>query len=107
MLVHTGAVVTRINVHQAKTHFSQYLDQVEQGETIVVCRRNVPVAELRPLAKAPEGRRPIGLAKGTFELTKKFFDPLPSKLLDDFDANADRMPGSKSKARTPVRKKRR
>ena len=39
----------KVNIAEAKTHFSQYIDSVEQGETVVVCRRNVPIAEIRPV----------------------------------------------------------
>ena len=39
----------RINIAEAKTHLSRYLISVEDGETILLCRRNMPVAEIRPL----------------------------------------------------------
>jgi antitoxin (DNA-binding transcriptional repressor) of toxin-antitoxin stability system len=77
--------MTRVNIHNAKTHLSRYVERVEEGETFVLCRRNVPVAELRPVAKPTTGRRPIGLAKGTFELTDAFFAPLSDDLLDLFE----------------------
>jgi antitoxin (DNA-binding transcriptional repressor) of toxin-antitoxin stability system len=34
----------KINIHEAKTHFSPYLVNLDQGETILLCKRNVPVA---------------------------------------------------------------
>jgi prevent-host-death family protein len=39
------------NVHEAKTHFSKLLDQVLQGETVLITRNGVPVAELIPARK--------------------------------------------------------
>jgi prevent-host-death family protein len=75
----------RLNVHQAKTHLSQYLDRVAKGETIILCKRNTPVAEIRPLPSVRKTKRPIGLAKNKFKLSKSFFNPLPDKLLDAFD----------------------
>ena len=40
----------RLNIHEAKTHLSEYLQRMEKkGEPIVLCRRNVPIAEIRPL----------------------------------------------------------
>jgi prevent-host-death family protein len=36
------------NVHEAKTHFSKLLDQVLEGETVLITRNGVPVAELIP-----------------------------------------------------------
>ena len=35
-----------VNVHEAKTHLSKLLEQVEQGETVVIARAGKPVAEL-------------------------------------------------------------
>lgn len=67
----------RLNIHEAKTHLSAYLARLEQGETILLCRRNVPIAEIRPLPKKRAAPRPIGLAKGLFEVPDSFFEPLP------------------------------
>jgi len=67
----------RVNVHDAKTHLSRYLARVAAGETILLCNRNVPVAEIRPLPPRRRTKRPIGLAKGTFEVPPAFFEPLP------------------------------
>lgn len=74
----------KLNIHEAKTHLSRYLDRLVKGEYIVLCRRNVPIAEIRPLPQAPKKRRPIGLAKGQFEIPEGFFEPLPPELLDSF-----------------------
>lgn len=74
----------RLNVHEAKTHLSKYLAAVERGETVVLCRYNEPIAEIRPLAPKRKTPRPIGLAKGTFEVGPEFFEPLPDELLRAF-----------------------
>ena len=39
------------NVHEAKTQFSKLLDQVLQGEEVLITRNGVPVAELVPARK--------------------------------------------------------
>ena len=49
-LVHSQTMM-RVNIADAKTHLSRYLRRVKQGEVVVLCRRNVPVAEIRPLPK--------------------------------------------------------
>ncbi|MBI3667102.1 MAG: type II toxin-antitoxin system Phd/YefM family antitoxin [Acidobacteria bacterium] len=74
----------RLNIHEAKTHLSRYLDRLAKGETIILCKRNVPIAEIRPLPPARKARRPIGLDKGKFEIPKKFFDPMPDEWLEAF-----------------------
>jgi antitoxin (DNA-binding transcriptional repressor) of toxin-antitoxin stability system len=75
----------RLNIHEAKTHLSAYLDRLAQGETIILCKRNVPIAEIRPLPARRTVPRPLGLAKGKFVVPPEFFDPLPDDLLAAFN----------------------
>lgn len=70
----------KINMHEAKTHLSQYLDRLAGGERILLCRRNVPIAEICPLPVERNTQRLIGLAKGSFEVPPSFFEPLPEEL---------------------------
>jgi antitoxin (DNA-binding transcriptional repressor) of toxin-antitoxin stability system len=76
-------VMKKVNLYEAKTHLSSLLERVAGGETIVVCRRNVPVAELRPVPMARRTPRPIGLVPG-FTVPPSFFEPLPEELIDAF-----------------------
>ena len=71
----------KLNIHEAKTHLSHYLDEVQKGEKILLCKRNRPVAEIRPIPSHSEGRRPIGLAKGIFQVPVTFFEELPEATL--------------------------
>jgi prevent-host-death family protein len=74
-----------VNVHEAKAHLSEYLAQVEAGETIVIARRNKPIAEVRPLTQPVEKkRRPIGLAKGLIEIAPDAFAPMSEEELADW-----------------------
>jgi prevent-host-death family protein len=43
----------RFNVHEAKSHFSRLLDLVLEGESVVITRNGVPVAELIPARNRP------------------------------------------------------
>lgn len=79
----------KLNIHEAKTHLSRYLAELEKGETILLCRRNIPIAEIRPVPKVRKKKRPIGLAKGTFEIPDSFFDPLPDDLIDLFEGKGE------------------
>ena len=78
----------RLNVHAAKTHLSRHLAELEPGDVIVLCRHNVPIAELRALPRQPKAPRPIGLAKGRFAVPRSFFDALPDDTLADFEADS-------------------
>jgi antitoxin (DNA-binding transcriptional repressor) of toxin-antitoxin stability system len=78
----------RLNVHQAKTHLSKYLVRLAEGETILLCKRNTPIAEIRAVPQARKTKRPIGLAKNKLKITKSFFKPLPDDLLDAFEGKS-------------------
>lgn len=80
-----------LNINEIKTHFSSCLDKVSKGETIIVCKRNVPIAEITPIAPRPNKKRPIGLAGKEFpdfEIDDAFFEPLPEDILNAFNGEA-------------------
>jgi antitoxin (DNA-binding transcriptional repressor) of toxin-antitoxin stability system len=74
----------KVNIYEAKVHLSALIAKVAEGETVLICRRNVPAAELRPVPKPRETRRPIGLVPG-FTVPASFFEPLPEDLIDAFE----------------------
>lgn len=42
----------KVNIHEAKTRLSALLSELEEkGESVLICRYNVPVAELIPIPK--------------------------------------------------------
>lgn len=73
----------QVNIHDAKARLSQYLAAVEAGETVIIARRNKPVAKLVPVAPedAEQPLRPIGLAKGKVTIQSSFFDPMNAEEL--------------------------
>ena len=75
----------RLNIHEAKTHLSRYLKRLKNGETIILCKRNIPIAEIRPIPEAPKKKRPIGLHKGLVHVPDSFFEPLPEDILKAFN----------------------
>jgi antitoxin (DNA-binding transcriptional repressor) of toxin-antitoxin stability system len=84
-----GFVTTtkKLNVHEAKTHLSQYLEKVEAGETLIICRYNVPIAELRPIKRKPKPRV-FGVYDG-FGVSPEFFEPLPDDELALWNCEGD------------------
>jgi len=85
-MVHNLAMI-KINIHEAKARLSEYLERVLEGEVVVLCRRNVPVAEIHPLPARRSRRRPIGVARGKLSVPPSFFAPLPEEVLKDFQGN--------------------
>jgi antitoxin (DNA-binding transcriptional repressor) of toxin-antitoxin stability system len=75
----------QLNFQEAKTHLSRYLADLAPDEVIVLCKRNVPIAEIRPLPPPRREKRRIGVAKGRFTVPPEFFEPLSEGLLDVFE----------------------
>lgn len=70
-------------MHDAKTHLSRYVAELAPGESLILCNRNEPVAEVRLIER--KSRKPqLGVAKGEFEVPESFFEPLPDEILKAF-----------------------
>jgi len=74
----------KINVHDAKTHFSRLLDRAQDGEEFVIAKAGKPVARLGPLRK-PAKKRRLGILNGKFRIPENFNAPLPESLLRAFE----------------------
>ncbi|MFW6252849.1 MAG: type II toxin-antitoxin system Phd/YefM family antitoxin [bacterium] len=64
-----------VTIHEAKTHLSRILHEVESGETVVVARGKTPIARLVPYSNA-----------------ERAFDTAPGLIVamaDDFDEPMD------------------
>ena len=70
--------MTTITTHEAKTHLSRYLAEVENGKEFIIARGKSPVAMLVPVRKAIFAPRPkVGDIQGeTFEFPASAFAPL-------------------------------
>lgn len=74
-----------VNVHEAKTHLSRLLDEVQDGQEIVIARSGVPCARL---VSAESGPRPSGMLAGVWPdlpPDASFFDSLPDDELQAWE----------------------
>lgn len=63
-----------VNLYEFKSHFSEYARRVKEGETVILCERNVPIAEIRPIAKTHREPRPApGLYREQITVGEAFF----------------------------------
>ena len=74
----------QIDIQKLQSDLPHLLDQVQAGETLVVCKGEEPIAEIRPIDK----RRPVGLARGQVEFLPGFGDPLPNDVVEGFEGKA-------------------
>ena len=75
-------VMKKANIFEVKARLSEYIDMVNSGETVVIYRRNDPIAELRPIPPARKEPRPLG--GEPIAVPAAFFAPLPQSVEDDF-----------------------
>ena len=78
--------MTTITTHEAKTHLSRYLAEVETGKEFIIARGKSAVAMLVPVKKQREKSRPkVGDIKGEpFEFPLSAFAPLSEEELKEW-----------------------
>ena len=65
-----------VNMHEAKTSLSQLVEQVEQGEEVILARAGKPV--VRMVAVRTDARRVLGAWRGRVRMADDFDAPLPT-----------------------------
>ena len=64
-----------VNVHEAKTHLSRLLAQVEAGEEVTIARNGQPVAKLVAIGQN-SNKRVLGQYRGEIVIADDFDDPV-------------------------------
>ena len=66
--------MTEVTVHEAKTHLSRLIQNVLNGEEVIITRNHQPVAKLVPVAEVKRSRQ-LGRLQGKIEMTDDFDAP--------------------------------
>jgi prevent-host-death family protein len=76
----------KVDVHEAKSRFSDMLDRIAIGEEVVITDRGESIAKLVPVSATTKKRRKFrfGSAKGKFTVPDDFNGPLPKEIEDLF-----------------------
>lgn len=77
--------MSKFNVHDAKTHLSRLLQQVEDGEEVIIARAGKPVARLVPMDAVLVRERVLGGDEGKVTIAPDFDAPLPEDYLKLFE----------------------
>lgn len=67
---------TQVNIHEAKTHLSRLIAEVEAGQEVIVARDGVPVARLVPFPRVTPRRLRVGDWRGKIAMSPDFDAPL-------------------------------
>jgi prevent-host-death family protein len=79
-----------VNIHEAKTHLSRLVEEVGQGEEVVIAKAGKPVARLVPANKERQARK-LGWLAGKLQVPADFDAPLPEEVIAQFEGQ-DRAP---------------
>lgn len=74
-----------VNIHEAKTHFSRFVEQAAAGEEIVIARAGKPVARLVALKSAGQLPRKLGLGKLKFTFPVDFDNLAAAEITNMFE----------------------
>jgi len=91
----------QVNMHEAKTHLSRYVERVEQGEEIVISRAGKPAAKLVPVAKEKPGKRTLGAweGKGFWMVSEEEMKKVDQEIAEEFYGPEDEWPEEWKEAR--------
>ncbi len=63
----------QVNIHEAKTHLSQLVDQAAQGESFVIAKAGRPLVQVTPLDQAARaGQNRLGFLAGEISVPDDF-----------------------------------
>jgi prevent-host-death family protein len=75
----------KVSVADAKNRLPELIKAVEDGESITICRRGKPVADLVRTASPDGGKRMFGTLKGKIiEVDPDWWKPMSEEEVDDF-----------------------
>jgi antitoxin (DNA-binding transcriptional repressor) of toxin-antitoxin stability system len=77
--------VITVTIDEMERDLAGYLRRVEAGESLILVRGEIPVAEIRPIARTSIEPRPFGLCAGEFMVPDDFDEPLPEEVLRLFE----------------------
>jgi len=75
-----------INIHEAKTQLSHYLQVVAAGGEVIIGKYGEPIAKLVPYVEKPKPKYRFGLAAGQFTIPDDF-DAIDQRIIDMFEGN--------------------
>lgn len=73
-----------INIHDAKTHFSKYVDEVVLGNEVIIGKHGKPVAKLVPFSPVQNISRKPGILKNKLWVADDF-DEMPDEIIASLD----------------------
>ncbi len=65
------------NIAEFKNNLSKFIAIVEKGETVKICRRNIPIAQMIPISpESKRNRTRLGCGRGSVEVKGDLTAPM-------------------------------
>jgi prevent-host-death family protein len=77
-----------VNIHEAKTHLSKLLEQVQAGEDVVIAKSGAPIVRLIPFAPPKRRIASPGMMEGEGWVADDFDAPIDG-LFDSLKGHAE------------------
>ncbi|MDQ3397694.1 MAG: type II toxin-antitoxin system Phd/YefM family antitoxin [Deinococcota bacterium] len=77
--------MSKVTVEEIARDPRGFLKRVEAGEALMIVQADMPLAEVKPLARSAGELRPFGLCAGEFCVSEGFDEPLPEEVLSLFE----------------------
>ncbi len=73
------------NIHEAKTHLSRLIDEVENGEPFIIAKAGKPKAQVIPIrASKKKPMQRIGFMKGMYKAPDDIKNPFAAEIEEMF-----------------------
>ncbi len=80
--------MVRANIAEFKTRMSHFIKILKGGDRVILCERNVPIAEIRPIPAKRIGKRVFGQHRGEFRVPDEVWAPLTDAELEEMFGDA-------------------
>ena len=76
-----------VNIHEAKTHLSRLLDELEHGEPFIIAKAGKPLAKVTAIHEKPPQR--LGSLRGRSKCRTTFDTMFADEIADMFEGKYD------------------
>jgi prevent-host-death family protein len=88
--INRGCVVIQANIADFKNHLSEYIEKVQAGASIEICKRNKAIAVVHPRGAPPVNQTRLGSGKGTVKILADLTEPVLESEWEMLDARDER-----------------
>lgn len=85
--VRGASMATVVNIHEAKTHLSKFVDEAAAGREVIIAKAGRKIARLVPIEVKPRPKK-LGGLKGRIKVPDDFNTPLESSVIAAFEGRS-------------------